>query len=76
MNIYTKNRNWKVFLLSFASLIVIVSLWYTNGFIHKLSITEKNQVELWAKAISKKSNLVTYTEDLFLNLREKEKRYV
>ncbi|OYT12391.1 MAG: hypothetical protein B6I18_00825 [Bacteroidetes bacterium 4572_112] len=76
MNLYVKDRRWKLFLLILASIIVIVSLWYTNGFIHKLSISEKHQVELWAKAISKKANLVNYTEELFDNLRQKEKRYV
>jgi len=76
MTIYTKDRRWKLFLLTLATIIVVVSLWYTNGFIHKLSISEKYQVELWSKAIAKKANLVTYTESLFENLREKEKRYV
>ena len=76
MNIYTKKRSWKVFLLAFASVIVSVSLWYTNGFIHKLALNEKKQVEIWAKAISRKANLVNNTNVLFENLREKEKRYV
>jgi len=76
MNIYTKKRSWKVFLLVFASVIVTVSLWYTNGFIHKLALNEKEQVELWAKAISRKADLVNNTEILFENLRQKEKRYV
>ncbi len=75
MNIYTKKRSWKALLLVFASIIVVVSLWYTNGFIQKLSIAEKNQVELWAKAIDKKAELVKYTENLFENLRLKEQRY-
>ncbi len=76
MNIYTKKRSWKVFLLIFASVIVTVSLWYTNGFIHKLALNEKKQVELWANAISRKANLVNNTKVLFDNLKEKEKRYV
>ncbi|MCK5847103.1 MAG: HAMP domain-containing histidine kinase [Bacteroidales bacterium] len=76
MNLYTQNRNWKVFLLIFATIIVAVSLWYTNGFINKVSRSEKDQVELWAKAISKKAHIVNYTEKLFSDLREKEKRYV
>ena len=76
MNIYTKKRSWKALLLVFASIIVVVSLWYTNGFIRNLSISEKNQVELWAKAINKKADLVKYTEILFENLRQKEERYV
>lgn len=76
MNIYSKKRSWKVFLLGFASLIVIISLWYTNGFISKIAKNEKVQVELWANAISRKANLVKYTESLFDNLRAKEQNYV
>jgi len=76
MNIYSKKRSWKVFLLGFASLIVVISLWYTNGFISKLAKNEKVQVELWANAISRKANLVKYTESLFDNLRAKEQNYV
>jgi C4-dicarboxylate-specific signal transduction histidine kinase len=76
MNIYSKKRSWKVFLLSLASIIVVISLWYTNGFISKLAKNEKVQVELWANAISRKANLVKYTEGLFDNLRMKEKSYV
>ncbi len=76
MNIYSKKRSWKVFLLSLASVIVVISLWYTNGFISKLAKNEKIQVELWANAISRKANLVKYTEGLFDNLRMKEKSYV
>ncbi len=76
MNIYSKKRSWKVFLLGLASLIVVVSLWYTNGFISKLAKNEKVQVELWANAISRKANLVKYTESLFDNLRLKEQNYV
>lgn len=76
MKIYTKKKSWKVFLLFFASAIVVASLWYTNGFIKKIAQNERNQVELWAKAISRKADLVRHTESLFENLRKKEKQYV
>jgi signal transduction histidine kinase len=74
--IYSKKKSWKAFLLFIASFIVLVSLWFTNGFIQKLAQNEKYQVELWAKAIGRKANLVNYTEKLFENLRAKERRYV
>ena len=76
MNIYSKKRSWKIFLFVFAFIIVAVSLWYTNGFIHKLALNEKKQVELWANAITRKADLVNYTENLFENLRKKERGYV
>ncbi len=76
MNIYSKKRRWKLLLLGFATIIVVISLWYTNGFIHKLAKNEKNQVELWANAITRKADMVNYTENLFDNLRQKEKANV
>jgi len=76
MNIYSQKRNWKLFLVAFAFIIVVVSLWYTNRFLNKMAREEQRQIRIWAKAISQKAELVKYTEHLFDNLRKKEKLYV
>jgi signal transduction histidine kinase/heme exporter protein D len=76
MNIYSQKRNWKLFLVAFAFIIVVVSLWYTNRFLNNVAREEQRQIRIWAKAISQKAELVNYTEHLFDNLRQKEKRYV
>jgi len=76
MNLYSKKRNSKLFLVVFALLIVVVSLWYTNRFLNKLAREEQSQIRIWAKAIGQKADLVNYTEHLFKNLREKEHRYI
>jgi heme exporter protein D len=76
MNIYSQKRNWKLFLVAFALVIVVVSLWYTNRFLNNLAREEQRQIRIWAKAIGQKADLVNYTENLFENLRQKEHRYV
>ena len=76
MNIYSQKRNWKLFLVAFALVIVIVSLWYTNRFLNNMAREEQRQIRIWAKAIGQKADLVNYTENLFKSLREKEHRYV
>jgi len=76
MNLYSKKRNSKLFLIAFALLIVVVSLWYTNRFLNKLAREEQSQIRIWAKAIGQKADLVNYTDHLFKSLREKEHRYI
>jgi anti-sigma regulatory factor (Ser/Thr protein kinase) len=76
MNIYSQKRNWKLFLVAFALVIVVVSLWYTNRFLNNMAREEQRQIRIWAKAIGQKADLVNYTEHLFENLRQKEHRYV
>ena len=76
MNIYSQKRNWKLFLVAFALVIVVVSLWYTNRFLNNMAREEQRQIRIWAKAIGQKADLVNYTENLFENLRQKEHRYV
>ncbi len=53
MNIYTKNKPWKVILLISAVLIGLSSLIYTNILVRDLSAEERKKVELWAKATKK-----------------------
>lgn len=57
MNIYARKQLWKLFLLLAALLIGIVSLWYTNQLVKKLSEEEKKKVELWAQGTRHLANL-------------------
>ena len=44
-------------LLLTALVIGIISLWYTNRLVEKLSQEEKNKIELWAKALKHLSDV-------------------
>ncbi len=70
------DKKWKYFLFFLGFLIVAITLLYSNFLVRKLAIEERNKVELWAKAIKKKSELVAYTQTLFKELSNEEKKKV
>ncbi len=76
MTLYSQKRNWKYFLLFIVFLVVVFTFFYTNYIVNQISKDERIQVELWAKAIKKKAELVAYTQDLFEQLSIEEKKKV
>ncbi|RNL50677.1 sensor histidine kinase [Pedobacter jejuensis] len=62
MNPYEKKRRWKFFLLIFAILIGIASVFYTDSFVKKMQREEANQFQLWVK-ITERSMLLLDNED-------------
>jgi two-component system, sporulation sensor kinase D len=74
MNIYSQKQRWKIVLVLAALLIVIVSLWYTNRLVKKIADEERAKVELWAKAVQKKANLVKFTSELFEKIKLEERK--
>jgi two-component system, sporulation sensor kinase D len=61
VNIYSRKQLWKILLFVVAMVIVVISLWYTNLLVKKISDEERSKVALWAEAISRKANLVRFT---------------
>ncbi len=59
-----------------AVLIVIVSLWYTNILVRKISDDERKKVRLWAEAIQRKASLVKYTNELFHKIENEERQKI
>lgn len=53
MNIYKQRQRWKLFLLITAVIIGVVSLWYTNRLVRKLSAEERKKAELLAEAFTR-----------------------
>ncbi len=74
MSIYNKKQSWKLGLAASALLIIIASLWYTRNLVKKISKNEKEKVELWAKAVQKKANLVKFTNELFEKIKTGERK--
>lgn len=49
MNPYRHNKQkWKAFLFTFAALIALASLLYTNYLVDQLSVSERTKAEVWA----------------------------
>jgi len=76
VNIYKKKQIWKWMLFGLATLIVSLSLWYTNILVKKIALDEQEKVKLWAEAIQRRAALVKYTEVLFERLKNEERRRV
>jgi len=74
VNIYTKKQRWKLVLAAIAFLIVLASLWYTNNLVKRIRNDEKSKVELWAKAVKKKADLVKFTNELFEKIKTEERK--
>lgn len=51
MDIYLKNRHWKIYFLLIAIIIVFCSIIYTNNLVDKLAKEEEKKVELWAEGM-------------------------
>jgi len=57
MNIYTRKKTWKFWLLIFAIVIGISSLFVTDSLVESLSYEEKKKIEIWAYATNQMVNI-------------------
>lgn len=73
MNLYSKKQRWKIFLLVVATVIVGITLWYSNYIASQIEQEEREQIELWSDAVKKRAQLVGFTERLFEQLRSQER---
>lgn len=76
MNLYTTKQRWKIFLLTLASVIVIITLWYSNHIADRIRAEERQKVELWSEAIKRRAELVVFTQKLFDDLKTEERKRV
>jgi len=76
MNLYTTKQRWKIFLLTLASVIVIITLWYSNHIADRIRAEERQKVELWSEAIKRRAELVVFTQKLFDELKTEERKRV
>jgi len=64
MNIYRRKLVWKAFLLIFAVLIGLGSLFYTRDLVSRLKTEEKKKAELWAEAFRRLVRLSDSSDNL------------
>jgi two-component sensor histidine kinase len=76
VNIYSRKQQWKWLLLIAAFLIVAASLWYSSRLVHKISVSEKRNVELWAEAVKRKALMMGATSQLYEKITSEEKKKV
>lgn len=63
-------------LLIAALCIVAVSLWYSSKLVHKISVSEKRNVELWAEAVRRKALMMEATNKLYAKIKKEELKKV
>ena len=76
MSIYQRKQQWKWWLAASAMLIVLLSLWYSQQIVRKISNDEKEKIKLWAGAVQKRANLVKSTNELFTQIKDEEHKKV
>jgi len=76
LNIYARKKRWKIILFAVALAIVGITLWYTNIIVNKVSLNEQKNVRLWADAIHRKTALVKYIEEFFIQIGEQDRKQV
>ena len=74
MQTRVKKLRWKRFLLASAAIIVVATLWYANELTKRVRVEERAKVKVWSEAVKQRSNLVAYTERLFKELEEDERK--
>jgi len=70
--IYSRKQQWKLYLLGFAALIVLASLYYADIMVRKIARDERQRVELWVDAIRKRESLLRDSERLFFVIQNEE----
>ena len=66
LNIYSKKQKWKFSLFVTAVIIGILSLWFSNKLITKLSNEERKRIELWVYAVNELSKNDNLNQDINL----------
>ncbi len=76
LQVYSHKQKWKLYLLVFAALIVLASLYYTDIMVRKIARDERQRVELWVDAIRKRETLLRDSERLFDIIQREESNRV
>jgi signal transduction histidine kinase len=74
MNLYSNKQRWKILLLIIATVIVGITLWYSNYIASQIEEEERQQIELWSQAIQERAHLVQFTQILFDSLKVAERK--
>lgn len=74
MNLYSNKQRWKIFLLIVATVIVGITLWYSNHIADGIRTEERQKVKLWSEAIKRRAELVNFTKVLFDELKTEERK--
>ena len=74
--IHINKQRWKIFLAFMVLIVIAGTLLLSNGFISKIGQREKDKAEQWAQSVKKKGELVKLSDQIFQELKKKEKQKI
>ena len=74
--IHINKQRWKIVLAFLVLLVIAGTLIVSNEFISKIGQREKDKAKQWAQSIKKKGELVELSNQIFLELKKKEKQKI
>jgi nitrogen-specific signal transduction histidine kinase len=74
MKHFKSKQYWQVIFISMGGIFLILLIFTINLGIYSLVQDERKKVELWAKTIQKKAEIVNYAQDFFKKIEVEEKK--
>ena len=72
--LHINKQRWKIFLALMILFVIAASLILSNNFLSKLGDREQSKATQWVEAIKKKGALVELSNDIFTELKKKERQ--
>lgn len=72
MKAISRTLRWRWILLSLTVVLAILALWEINHIAIQIKNSEEQRVKIWATAIGQRAQLMSYTEEFFLEVAEEE----
>jgi len=70
-----KTRKWNLVLAVAATLTFPILVWYSNRLMDKIAQDERGKIRIWADAIQRKADLITYSNDFFAFIAKEEEQH-
>ena len=67
-----KTRRWSLILAIAAMVTFPLLAWYSNSLMDKIAQEEQEKIRIWASAIQRKADMVTYSNELFSFIAKEE----
>lgn len=69
---YNRKNHWKLGLFISAAVVFAFFIYASNVLLNRIADEERKKVQIWANAVSRKAELVNYTEYFFDNIKMEE----
>jgi len=70
-----KTRKWNLILATIAMVIFPLLVWYSNSLIDRIANEERKKIRIWANAMQRKADLITYSNAFFATIEKEEEQH-